>query len=163
MTNKTIALYPGTFDPITHGHTDLIRRAARLFDKIIIGIAKSQAKAPLLTLSEREALIRAVLADAPNIEICHFEGLTIDLAKEKQANILVRGIRAASDLNEESSLNYMNKAMYPEIETIFLFPSSNYAYISSSIVKEVARMGGDVSPFVEKIVQEKLEAALKSK
>lgn len=163
MTEKTIALYPGTFDPITYGHKDLIQRAARLFDKVIIGIAKSAGKSPLLTLEEREALVKTVLGSIPNIEICHFDGLTIELAKEKRANILLRGIRAASDLNEESSLNYMNKAMYPELETVFLFPSSHYAYISSSIVKEIAWMGGDVSPFVEPAVKNKLSEAVKDR
>lgn len=160
---KTIALYPGTFDPITHGHTDLIKRAAYLFDKVIIGVAKSIEKSPLLTLEERTELINTVLTSIPNIEICHFEGLTIELAKEKGANILIRGIRAASDLNEESSLNYMNNAMYPKLETIFLFPSSQHAYISSSIVKEIASMGGDISPFVDPKVRDKLSEVVKNR
>lgn len=156
MTEKTIALYPGTFDPITHGHTDLIKRAASLFDKVIVGIAKSAGKSPLLTLEERESLVKEILAPIPNIEICHFDGLTIELAKQKKATLLLRGIRAASDLNDEVSLSCMNKAMYPELETVFLLPTPKYAYISSSIVKEIAIMGGDVSPFVDEIVKNKL-------
>ncbi len=159
---KTIALYPGTFDPITHGHTDIIQRAAQLFDQLIVGIAKSAGKSPLLSLEEREALVKTLLAPIPNVEICCFEGLTIELAKEKKANLLVRGIRTASDLNEESTLHYMNKAMVPSMETVFLFPCSEYGYISSSIVKEIAMMGGDVSAFVDARVKDKLRTHLDS-
>jgi pantetheine-phosphate adenylyltransferase len=161
MNNENhIALYPGTFDPITKGHTGLIRRGARLFKKVIIGIAKSPKKSPLLNLEDREYLVKAVLADLPNIEVCHFDGLTIQLAKEKKASLLLRGIRISSDLNDELSLNYMNKSMCPDLETIFLFPSPEHAYISSSIVKEIAQMGGDVSSFVDEVVKKKLQSII---
>ena len=151
MTN--IAIYPGTFDPITNGHYDLVRRASKLFDKVIVAIAKGASKQPIFSLDERVALTTSVLEDIPKVEICGFDTLLIDFAKQKQANIILRGLRAVSDFEYEFQLASMNRHLSSEIETLFLTPAEEYSYISSSLVREVASLGGDISPFVhEKVV-----------
>lgn len=153
MTN--IAIYPGTFDPITKGHSDLVERSAHLFDKVIVGLAASPGKAPVFSLDERIELARTVLGEIENVEICGFDGLLVDFAHEKGAKIIIRGLRAVSDFEYEFQLAGMNRRLAPDIETLFLTPAEQYTYISSSLVREVASLGGDITPFVpEEIVAE---------
>ncbi len=144
----TIAVYPGTFDPITNGHTDLIHRAARMFDRVIVAIAHNPEKSPLFTVEERIELARGALLDVERVEIVGFSGLLIDFARQCNASIVLRGLRAVSDFEYEFQLASMNRKLDSEIETVFLTPSENYTFISASLVKEVARYGGDVSKFV---------------
>ena len=150
-----IAIYPGTFDPITKGHSDLVERSARLFDKVIVALAARPGKQPVFSLEERIDLAQTVLSEFDNVEICGFDGLLVDFAHEKKANIIIRGLRAVSDFEYEFQLAGMNRKLAADIETLFLTPAEQYTYISSSLVREVASLGGDVSPFVhEKIVAE---------
>ena len=142
------ALYPGTFDPITNGHIDLAERAARLFDKVIVGIAESSGKNPIFSASERLVLAQEVLSDIKNIEVQGFSGLLIDHMKENSTNIVIRGLRAVTDFEYEFQLAAMNRHLYEEIETVFLTPSENYTFVSASLVKEIATLGGDVSRFL---------------
>jgi pantetheine-phosphate adenylyltransferase len=152
---KNIAIYPGTFDPITRGHSDLVERSTRLFDKVIVALAANPSKQPVFSLEERLELTRTVLASNENIEVCGFEGLLVDFAHQKGANVIIRGLRAVSDFEYEFQLAGMNRKLAGDIETLFLTPSEQYTYISSSLVREIASLGGDVSPFVhEKIVAE---------
>ncbi|MCK4586906.1 MAG: pantetheine-phosphate adenylyltransferase [Gammaproteobacteria bacterium] len=149
------AIYPGTFDPITKGHSDLVERSARLFDKVIVALAAKPGKQPVFSLEERIDLAKTVLGEHNNVEICGFDGLLVDFAHEKKANIIIRGLRAVSDFEYEFQLAGMNRKLADDIETLFLTPAEQYTYISSSLVREVASLGGDVSPFVhEKIVAE---------
>ncbi|MFV2059173.1 MAG: pantetheine-phosphate adenylyltransferase [Gammaproteobacteria bacterium] len=143
-----IVIYPGTFDPITNGHHDLVRRASRLFDKVIVAIAKGTSKQPIFSVEERVTLTNGVVEDIKNVEVCSFDTLLIDFAKQKKANIILRGLRAVSDFEYEFQLASMNRHLSAEIETLFLTPAEEYSYISSSLVREVASLGGDVSPFV---------------
>ena len=152
-----IAIYPGTFDPITHGHTDIIQRAARLFDRVIVAVAKSGGKAPAFSLDERVELIRCVLKDSPEIEGLPFNILLTDFAKEQGANILVRGLRMVSDFEYEFQLASMNRHLSPDIETLFLTPAEQYSHLSSSLVREISGLGGDVSQFVSPVVVEALK------
>lgn len=149
---KTIAIYPGTFDPITNGHTDLIQRAARLFDRVIVAVAAVSGKKPVFTLEERVALAREVLAEINNVEVCGFDSLLVDFMQQKGATVILRGLRAVSDFEYEFQLASMNRNLNPDIETLFLTPAEQYTYISSSLVREIAGLGGDVSPFVHKKV-----------
>ena len=153
------AIYPGTFDPITNGHSDLVHRAAQLFDRVIVAVASSSDKAPVLPLSERIQLCREALSDLDNIEVCGFDSLLVDFMKEKGATVILRGLRAVSDFEYEFQLASMNRHLDTGIETVFLTPAEQYSYISSSLVREIARLGGDVSPFVPANVV----AALKNK
>jgi len=153
---KNIILYPGTFDPITNGHLDLIERAARLFDLVIVAVADSPGKKPLFDVDTRVELAEKVVSNLSNIEVCGFSGLLVDLAKEKNANILLRGLRAVSDFEYEFQLANMNRHLSPELESLFLTPSEQYSFISSTLVREVASLGGDISQFVPKAVQQKL-------
>jgi len=158
MPNKAkIALYPGTFDPITNGHIDLVQRAAKLFDKVIVSIAASSKKHPRFTLEERVKLASEVLKDCPNVVVMGFNILLIDFAREQKANILIRGLRAISDFEYEFQLASMNRNLAPEIESVFLMPADEYSFISSSLVKEVASLGGDVSNFVHPLVYKALQ------
>jgi pantetheine-phosphate adenylyltransferase len=143
-----IVLYPGTFDPVTHGHTDLIRRATRLCDKVIVAVAESRRKSPCFPVELRVAMLQEAVVDIDGIEVRSFTGLTVDFAKNAGANAILRGLRAVSDFEYEFQLASMNRNLSPEIETIFLTPSEQYAYVSSSLVREIAAMGGDVSHFV---------------
>ena len=154
----TIAVYPGTFDPITNGHSDLVARAALLFDKVIVAVAASPSKVPAFTFEEREALIREVLADVENIEVCHFDSLLVDFVRQKGAGVILRGLRAVSDFEYEFQLAGMNRRLAPDVETLFLRPAEQYAYISSSLVREIAALGGDVSEFVHPTVQTALSS-----
>lgn len=149
---KITAIYPGTFDPITHGHSDIIRRAAKLFDEVILSIAINPGKKPLFSLEERQHLAEIVLKDLPNVKTCGFEGLLAEFAQQQNAQVIVRGLRAVSDFEYEFQLAGMNRTLIPDIETIFLTPAAQYTYISSSLVKEIAVLGGDVSEFVHPTV-----------
>jgi pantetheine-phosphate adenylyltransferase, bacterial len=152
-------VYPGTFDPITNGHIDLVHRASKLFDSVVIAIAVSTRKQPLFTLEERVELATDVLSGIKNIEICGFNCLLKDLVEEKQAYGVVRGLRAVSDFEYEFQLANMNRVLAPSMESLFLTPAEHLSYISSSLVKEIASLGGDVSKFVP----EKVRAALAAK
>lgn len=150
------AIYPGTFDPITHGHTDIVARAARLFHHVIVGVALGHHKAPGFSLEERVQLARAVLAHIPNVTVQGFDGLLADFARQCQAQVIVRGLRAVSDFEYEFQLAGINRSLAPELETVFLPTSTGYTYISSSLVREIARLGGDVSAFVHPAVKDAL-------
>ena len=154
MTTRVI--YPGTFDPITNGHLDLIERAAAMFDHVIVGVAFNPSKKPLFTLEERVELAQQITAHLPNVEIVGFSGLLVNFAKEHHANILVRGLRAVSDFEYEFQLANMNRRLMPELETVFLTPAEKNSFISSTIVKEVALHKGDVSQFVDPLITQAL-------
>ena len=145
------AIYPGTFDPMTKGHVDLIERACKLFDEIVIAIAASEAKNPLLTLDERIQIAEKIFESNDKVKVVGFSGLLVDLAKDNDAKILIRGLRVVADFEYEFQLANMNRAMMPELESVFLTPKEQYSYISSSLVKEICKMGGDVSEFVDPI------------
>jgi pantetheine-phosphate adenylyltransferase len=151
-----IVIYPGTFDPITHGHMDLITRAAARFGKVIVAIAKSSKKQPFFTLEKRVELAKSVLKDMPHVEVLGFDTLLTKFADEQKANIILRGLRAVSDFDFEFQLTWMNRRLAPHIETVMLVPSEKYAYISSTLVKEIARLEGDVTQFVSPVVVEAL-------
>ncbi len=143
------AMYPGTFDPITLGHEDLVRRAATLFDKVVVAIAANPgSKTPLFTLEERVAMARAALAEFQNVEVTSYQGLTVDFAEEHGLRVIIRGLRAVSDFEYEFQLANMNRHLSDRVETAFLTPTEKYTFISSSLVREVAELGGDVSEFV---------------
>jgi pantetheine-phosphate adenylyltransferase len=156
---RNVAIYPGTFDPITFGHKDLVERAVRLFDKVIVAIAVNANKKPLFTIEERVSLAKDVLKEYKNIEIIGFESLLTNFAKEQGANIILRGLRAVSDFDYEFQLAGTNRHLAPGIETIFLMPSERYTYVSSRLVREISSLDGDVSRFVPEAVI----AALKKK
>lgn len=158
MTNTVI--YPGTFDPITNGHIDLVHRAARLFDKVILAIAANIPKTPCFTLEERLAQAETVFKDLPTVSVLGFSDLLVDFAKREGANVLLRGLRAVSDFEHEFQLASMNRRLAPEIETVFLTPDAGYHYISSSLIREIAKLGGDVSPFVHPVVLSALKERL---
>lgn len=146
-------VYPGTFDPITNGHSDLVQRAARLFDHVVVAVAQDTAKGPAFNIDTRVALAREVLAPMVNVEVRPFAGLLVEFARTSGIPVIMRGLRAVSDFEYEFQLAGMNRRMAPEIETVFLTPAEQYAYISSSLVREIARLGGDVAPFVAAPVQ----------
>jgi pantetheine-phosphate adenylyltransferase len=148
MASKNIAVYPGTFDPLTRGHEDLVRRAANLFDKVVIAIAASQRKGPWFTLEERVDMAREVLAPYPNVEVIGFDSLLIDFVHGLGANIVLRGLRAVSDFEYEFQMAGMNRKLHPDIETVFMTPAEQYTFISATMVREIASFNGDVSPFV---------------
>jgi len=156
---NTIAIYPGTFDPVTNGHTDLVQRATRLFDQIIVAVAKGGSKQPVFPLEQRVALAQEVLADMPGVKVCSFDTLLVDFMKQQGAGVILRGLRAVSDFEYEFQLAGMNRQLSPDVETVFLTPAEHYAYISSSLVREIAGLGGDVSRFVHP----KVVAALTSR
>lgn len=152
------ALYPGTFDPLTNGHVDLVERGARMFDRLVVAVAANPGKSPLFTLDERVAHARTVLAGLPNVEVCGFDVLLVNFAKTIGANVILRGLRAVSDFEYEFQLASMNRRLHPAIETVFLTPAEQYSFISSTLVREVAKFGGDISAFVNPLVQEALNA-----
>jgi pantetheine-phosphate adenylyltransferase len=154
------AIYPGTFDPITHGHTDIILRAARLFDRVIVAVAGSTAKQTVFTVEERVDLAREVIRKLPQVEICRFDGLLADIAREKGAAVILRGLRAVSDFEYEFQMAGMNRKLIPQADTLFLTPAAEYTYISSSLVREIASLGGDVSEFVHPLVLKALNERL---
>lgn len=146
------AVYPGTFDPITNGHHDLLRRASSIFDKVTVAIAANPNKAPMFQLEERIELARAVLTDLPNVEVKGFVGLTVDFARENDCTVIVRGLRAVSDFEFEFQLANMTRHLSRDIETVFLTPQEQFTFISSTLIREIATLGGDVSEFVHPIV-----------
>ncbi len=154
--NNGIAVYPGTFDPFTRGHEDLVRRAARVFAHVVIGIAASQNKRPIFSLEERVEMARALMADLPNVKIYGFTGLLRDFLRERNANVILRGLRAVSDFEYEFQMAGMNRSLHPDIETMFLTPGEQYMFISATMVREIAFLGGDVSKFVHPLVVERL-------
>ena len=156
------AIYPGTFDPLTRGHEDLVRRASTLFDTVILGVADSRSKKPFFTLDERLEMARQVLGDLRNVEIVGFTGLLIDFARQRNARVVVRGLRAVSDFEYEFQLAGMNRNLNPNMETVFLTPSEQHMFISATLVREIAMFGGDVSKFVHPIVRAKLAARVKT-
>jgi pantetheine-phosphate adenylyltransferase len=151
------AAYPGTFDPITNGHTDLVRRAAGIFDKVIVAVAANAGKTPLMSLDVRIDLARRVLADLPNVEVTGYAELTVEFARRHGASVVIRGLRAVSDFEFEFQLANMNRHLARDIETVFLTPQEPFSFISSSLVREIATLGGDVSQFVHPIVEEALK------
>ena len=148
MSDVKIAVYPGTFDPITNGHADLVQRAARLFDQVIVAVTEKTSKTTTFDIGERVNLAQAVLSDIDNVKVCSFNSLLVDFVAEHGAQVILRGLRAVSDFEYEFQLAGMNRRLAPEIETLFLTPAEQYSYISSSLVKEIAHHGGDISPFV---------------
>ena len=156
------AVYPGTFDPLTRGHEDLVRRAATVFGALIVGVADSKAKRTFFTLHERVEMAREVLADLNNVQVTGFNGLLIDFIRQHDARVVLRGLRAVSDFEYEFQLAGMNRSLYPDFETMFLTPSEQHMFISATLVREIALLGGDVAKFVHPLVGKKLTAKVKS-
>lgn len=145
-------IFPGTFDPITRGHSDLIERACKLFETVIIGIAENTSKNPLLSFEQRVELVTKTTAHLPNVKVQGFKGLLIDFARKEQAHVIIRSLRTAADFEHELQLAHMNEQLAPEIQTLLLTPNPKYTFISSSLVREITRLGGDISPFVHPLV-----------
>lgn len=158
MISERIAIYPGSFDPLTLGHDDIVRRSLRLVDRVLLAIAatSTHAKDPDFSIDERVELTREVYRDEPRVEVVRFEGLLVDFARQSGARLIVRGLRAVSDFEYEFQMALMNRSLWPEIEVIFMAPASNYTFLSSSLVREVAKLGGDVSGFVPEPVLREL-------
>ena len=154
------AIYPGSFDPLTNGHLDIIRRGTRLFDRFLVAVLENEGKAPLFSVSERMELIARCTSDMPNVEVHSFSGLLVDFMRRVDANVVVRGIRAVSDYEYELQMALMNRELNPQVETIFMLPAVEYTYVSSRLVKEVFRLGGDVGRLVPPAVLESLKARL---
>jgi len=159
MNRKVV--YPGTFDPMTLGHEDLVRRGAKLFDHLVLAIADSKAKRPFFTLDERVEIAREVLADVKNVTVMGFSGLLMDFVQQQEARIVMRGLRAVSDFEYEFQLAGMNRGLYPNVETIFLTPGEQHMFISATIVREISVLGGDVRKFVNPVVAKRLKAKIK--
>ena len=157
----TKAVYPGTFDPLTNGHEDLVRRASVLFDEVVVGVADSRSKKPFFTLEERISMARKVLASYPNVTVMGFSGLLGDFVVSCGAKVIVRGLRAVSDFEYEFQLAGMNRRLIPEMETVFLTPEERHLFISATLVREISTLGGDVAQFVHPIVNEQMLAKLK--
>lgn len=152
----SIAVYPGTFDPLTRGHEDLVRRACKLFDRVIVAIAESRTKRTFFTLGERVDMAREVLADLPGVDVLGFDGLLMDFMRTHNATVTLRGLRAVSDFEYEFQLAGMNRNLYPDVETVFLTPAEQYMFISATMVREIAALGGNVSKFVQPSVERRL-------
>ena len=149
-------IYPGTFDPMTRGHEDLVRRASRLFDQVVVAVAASATKQPFFDLEDRLDMARKTLGDLANVQVTSFANLLVDFVREQGTNLVLRGLRAVSDFEYEFQLAGMNRGLYPELETVFLTPAEQYMFISASMVREIARLGGNVRPFVPAPVAERL-------
>lgn len=158
--NNKLAIYPGTFDPLTRGHEDLARRCAGLFERVIVGVADSSVKHPLFSLEERVELASKVLSDLPNVEVYGFSGLLIDFVRKHGSHIIVRGLRAVSDFEYEFQMAGMNRRLYPDVETLFLTPGEEFMFLSATIVREIGLLGGDVSTFVQPVVAERIRQKL---
>ena len=159
----SVAIYPGSFDPVTLGHEDVARRTLRVADRLVIAVAHSatHAKQPLFGVEERVALLREVFADEPRVECTSFQGLLVEFARSRKARFIVRGLRAVSDFEYEFQMAQMNQELWPEAETVFLTPDVRYSFLSASLVREVARLGGDVSRFVSPVVLERMQAKIR--
>ncbi len=155
-----IAIYPGSFDPLTNGHLDVVQRAAKLFDRVVVAVAKNESKHPLFGLEERVSLVTEAVKNLPNVETDAFDGLLVDYVSSRKARAIVRGLRAVSDFEFEFQLALMNRKLNENVETIFMMPKDTYTFLSSRIVKEIARLGGDVSPFVPPHIQSALTQKL---
>ncbi len=155
--HKRNAIYPGTFDPITNGHHDLVRRAASIFDRLVVAIAANPNKAPMFSMEQRVDMARRVLADMPNVEVCGYSGLTVDFARQNGLSVVVRGLRAVSDFEFEFQLANMSRHLSADIESVFMTPQEQYSFISSTLVREIAVLGGDVSEFVHPIVEAEMK------
>ncbi|MEY4095957.1 MAG: hypothetical protein RLZZ53_3156 [Acidobacteriota bacterium] len=158
-----VAIYPGSFDPLTSGHVDIIERGSRIFDSIVVAILVNSEKAPLFSEKERVEIIQDVFKDAGNVKVDTFNGLLVDYAKQKQASVLVRGLRAVSDFEYEFQMALMNRHLDPALETVFMMPAEQYTYISSRLIKEVFSLGGEISGLVPPIVEERLRAKQQTK
>jgi len=156
-----IAIYPGTFDPITNGHLDIISRASKLFHEVIVAVAVNRSKTPLFSLDERVELARLVTPEFPNVRVIGFDNLLVDCAEQQGANVIVRGLRAVSDFEYEFQLAGMNRRLAPQLETMFLTPAEQYEFISSTMIREIAMLKGDVSCFVPQIVHQRLNEKFK--
>jgi pantetheine-phosphate adenylyltransferase len=162
-TMQRIAIYPGSFDPITNGHIDIIERGSRIFDSIIVAILANVEKTPLFSENERIAIIREVFKDRPNVQVETFNGLLVEYAQRKQATAIVRGLRAVSDFEYEFQMALMNRHLAPGLETVFMMPAEQYTYISSRLIKEVFTLGGEISGLVPPVVEDKLRAKQKAR
>ncbi|MFZ0219524.1 MAG: pantetheine-phosphate adenylyltransferase [Candidatus Aquirickettsiella sp.] len=160
---KTKVIYPGTFDPMTNGHLDLVQRAARLFETVIVAVAKNPSKTPAFAIDERLSLAKQVLSDLNNVQVYGFDGLLINCAKEYNARVILRGLRAVSDFEYEFQLASMNRKMMPDLETLFLTPAEQHSFISANLVREIASLGGDVAQFVPAVVAKALQTKFKRK
>ena len=158
--NNGIAIYPGTFDPFTRGHEDLVRRAASIFAHVVVGIAVSSNKRPIFSIEERVDMAQTLCADMPNVRVFGFDGLLMDFMRQRNARVILRGLRAVSDFEYEFQMAGMNRSLHPDIETLFLTPGEQYMFISATMVREIAILGGDVSKFVNPLVAEKLAAKI---
>ncbi|MCK2089831.1 pantetheine-phosphate adenylyltransferase [Thauera aromatica] len=160
---ETVAVYPGTFDPFTRGHEDLVRRSSVLFDRVVVAVARSSSKNPIFSLDERVDIARAAVAAFPNVEVAGFDCLLMKFLKQQGARVILRGLRAVSDFEYEFQMAGMNRKLYPDVETVFLTPAEEYMFISATMVREIARLGGDVSKFVQPQVLTRLQDKLNSK
>lgn len=157
---KVTAIYPGSFDPPTNGHLDLIHRGSRIFDQLIVAILRNPEKTPLFSVSERKRMLEDLTADIKNVSVETFDGLTVDFAAKVKAGAMLRGIRALSDYEYELQIAMMNRKLSPELETVFMMPAEQYSYLSSRLVREAAKLGGDVSTLVPKLVEQRLKEKL---
>ncbi|MGA8150227.1 MAG: pantetheine-phosphate adenylyltransferase [Terriglobales bacterium] len=157
---KTIAIYPGSFDPPTNGHLDLIERGSKIFDQLVVAILRNPEKAPLFSLSERVLMLESMTADFKNVNVDTFDGLTVDYAAKVKAGAILRGIRAISDYEYELQMALMNRKLHPELETVFMMPAEQYSYLSSRLVREVAQLGGSVKDLVPEMVEQRLQEKL---
>ena len=158
MATGRLAVYPGSFDPLTNGHVDIIERGGRLFDRIVVAILVNSEKSPLFTAQERVAVAHEVFKDHPNVEVDTFHGLLVDFARERQASVIVRGLRAISDFESELQMALMNRRLNSDVETVFMMPAEPYTYVSSRLVKEVFALGGSVGGLVPPVVEKQLRA-----
>lgn len=158
MLNKRLAIYPGTFDPMTRGHEDLVRRAADLFDRVILAVAESPGKKPFFSLADRVEMAREIVAIYPNVEVRGFDCLLMEFVHDNNAKVIIRGLRAISDFEYEFQMAGMNRNLFPEVETVFLTPGEQYMFVSATMVREIARLGGDVSKFVQPAVLSRLNS-----
>jgi pantetheine-phosphate adenylyltransferase len=156
-----IAVYPGSFDPFTNGHLDVVQRASKLFDRVIIAVARNESKHPLFTVEQRREMAATATTHLPNVEVDAFDGLLVDYVEQRGGQAIIRGLRAVSDFEFEFQLALMNRSLRESIETIFMMPKDTYTFISSRIVKEIARLGGDISAFVPPTVEQKLRAKVR--
>ena len=163
MKKNRIAIYPGTFDPVTYGHIDLIERASKIFDKVIVAVAHNKSKGVLFSVEERVAMLQDAVKGIPNIIIEDFDGLVVEYAKRRGSNVMIRGLRMISDFEYEFQMAGMNRNLYPDVETIFLTPGEQYMFISATMVREIAMLGGDVSKFVHPAISERLAKRVSEK